>query len=128
MYCIKCGKELIDNSNYCSNCGELVHKQVMKCKDLSNQKVSANLWRGSESVGGHIYFYSDQMIFKSHALNIQRGDTAIHYKEITKIEFVSTLGIVPNGLKIYVNTNESYQFVLWKREEISEFLNFKRIE
>ena len=41
------------------------------------QVVAANLFRGKEAVGGHLHFEDQQMVFKSHAFNIQTGTTII---------------------------------------------------
>ena len=94
-------------------------------KDYVGESISANLFRGAESVGGAIHFEEDKLIFKSHKVNIQTGETEILYKDINSIDKTNTLGIIPNGMKITLENEEKYRFVLSNRENVIEFLNSK---
>jgi hypothetical protein len=89
-------------------------------------KVAANLFRGMESVGGHLYFGEDAMVFKSHALNIQTGDTHICYADIENVKKRNTLGLVPNGILVTMKDKTQYKFVVWKRNDIIAFIDSRR--
>lgn len=65
------------------------------------QVVAANLFRGKEAVGGRLHFEEQRMVFKSHAFNIQTGETVI----------------LKNGVE--------HKFVVWNRKEIIAFLREK---
>ena len=69
-------------------------------KDYCNKVIFANYFRGIEAVGGKLYFDGNGLTFKSHKLNIQRGETRIEYNEIQEVSKINTLGIVPNGISI----------------------------
>ncbi len=82
----------------------------------------ANLLRGVESVGGHLYLTNFRLVFESHSFNFQNGATAIPLPYIVKMEKVWTkfLGIIPlapNAIAVTVNTGEVFNFTLWGGEE-----------
>lgn len=89
------------------------------------QVVAANLFRGKEAVGGRLHFEEQQMVFKSHAFNIQTGATTIIYTDIAGVHPRKTLGLVPNGISVILKTGIEYQFVVWNRKEIMAFLKEK---
>jgi hypothetical protein len=81
----------------------------------------ANHFLNKEAVGGKLYLLEDKIIFKSHNFNTQNHKEEYLLNNITKIEFCNTLGIIPNGMKILMNENQSEQFVLnnrkfWKKD------------
>ena len=96
-----------------------------KMKDFTGQSIMANYFRGIESVGSKVYFYEDRLIFKSHALNIQRGETEIKYSDIVEVKKRNTLFIVPNGMGITTKDGFNHKFVLNGRSNVIEFLNSK---
>ena len=83
---------------------------------LENEKVEeeifANLYRGIEGVGGKIFFTNQRLIFKSHSLNIQKGQTNIDYSEIKNIEKRKTMRIVKNGIKVTTKEAKEYCFLV----------------
>lgn len=89
------------------------------------QVVAANLFRGREAVGGRLHFEEQQMVFKSHAFNIQTGDTTIVYTDIAQVHPRNTMGLVPNGISVIVKNGVEYRFVVWNRKEIMAFLKEK---
>lgn len=89
--------------------------------------VFANLFRGIESVGGHLKITDRTMLFTSHALNIQTGSTEIPINQITSIKKRNTLGLVPNGILVETRDGMQYKFVVWNREKIIDFINDKII-
>lgn len=84
--------------------------------------VFANYFRGSEAVGGKIYFDDAGLTFKSHKFNFQRGETRIEYNRIRGVSKVKTLGLVPNGILIFTKDGSEHQFVVYNREKIIDFL------
>ena len=87
--------------------------------------VAANLFRGTEAVGGKLHFEETAMVFQSHALNIQTGATVIPYGEIQRVMPRNTLGVVPNGISVVIKGGQEYKFVLWNRKEIIPFIKEK---
>lgn len=87
--------------------------------------IGANLFRGKEAVGGHLHFAESAMTFKSHAFNIQTGDTTILYTDIADIQKRNTLGFVPNGMSVILKNGMKYNFVIWHRNEVIDFIKEK---
>ena len=89
-------------------------------KILSGEQVleefSGSLFRGLEAVGGRVFLTNYQIIFQSHSLNIQKGQTNINYSEIESVEKRKTMKIVNNGIKITTKEGEEYCFVVNNRE------------
>lgn len=96
---------------------------MIKIKDYEGTSISANLFRGIESVGGEIHFTNDRLIFKSHSLNLQTGETEIKYKNISSADNRKTLAVIPNGIKLTLKDGEEYDFVVKNRTSILEFLD-----
>lgn len=72
----------------------------------------ANHFKGIEGVGGWIFLTTDELIFKSHLMNIQNHELIIPLNQIIEIRAVLTLGIIANGLKIITVDNKSERFVV----------------
>ena len=53
-------------------------------KDYCGKSIAANYYRGIEAVGGKLIFDETGITFKSHALNIQTGESRIEYKDMLK--------------------------------------------
>lgn len=94
-------------------------------KNYIGINIPANYFRGMEAVGGHLHFYENHMIFKSHALNIQTGEQIIEYSQMVKIAKRNTLGIVPNGISVFTKDGFEHKFVIYNRDSVIEFLNSK---
>ncbi|MFI3261648.1 MAG: zinc-ribbon domain-containing protein [Rikenellaceae bacterium] len=127
-YCIKCGANLDAEAKFCATCGNPVGQPQQEKSEPSvdDQEVllkkAANLFRNSESVGGRIFFYSNRLLFKSHSINIQTGETTIYYKDIKSLHKVNTLGLVPNGMLVKLHNGMEHQFVVWGRTKLIEFI------
>ncbi|MGP3915693.1 hypothetical protein [Nonomuraea sp. 10N515B] len=78
-------------------------------------KGVANLWAGPEAVGGRLWLTSRSLVFRSHAVNAQRGVWAWPIEEIVSTAPVNTLGIVPNGLAVMLRNGDRVRFVVRKR-------------
>jgi hypothetical protein len=98
---------------------------------LENEKVEeeifANLFRGIEGVGGKIFLTNDRLIFKSHSLNIQKGQTNIDYSEISSVGRRKTMKIINNGMKILTNKGQEYCFVVNDRESQIQKISSKLV-
>ncbi len=91
-------------------------------KDYTGQSIAANYFKRIEAVGGKLFFDETGMTFKSHAINIQSGETRIQYDQISRISKRNTLGIVPNGMLIFTKDGFEHKFVINHREDVIAFL------
>ena len=98
---------------------------------IENEKVEeeifANLFKGIEGVGGKIFLTNKRLIFNSHSLNIQKGQTNLHYSEISSVEKRKTMKIINNGIKILTTKGEEYCFVVNDREAQIEKISTKLV-
>lgn len=85
----------------------------------------ANLFRGMEGVGGKLFLTNEQVIFKAHRLNIQRGQTNIPYGNIAEFKPRKTAKLIDNGLRIETKDGKSHDFVVNSREDWLEKLKVK---
>lgn len=83
----------------------------------------ANHFKGAESVGGWLYLTSEEVIFKSHAFNVQKHETVIPLEQIVEVKTVSTLGLIPNGLQIVTSGGIIEKFVVTKRKTWVQKIN-----
>ena len=89
---------------------------------MENTSIAANLFRGAEAVGGKLHFSEVEMVFKSHAINIQTGETRISYSDIAKVGKRQTLLLVPNGMLVVMKDGKEYKFVIWNRKKVIAFI------
>jgi len=83
----------------------------------------ANHFKGAEGVGGWLYLTSEEVIFKSHAFNIQSHETVIPLDKIAEIKIGSTLGFIPNRLQLVLKNGVIERFVVFNRNTWVEQLN-----
>ncbi len=76
----------------------------------------ANLFKGVEGVGGKLFLTNKNIIFKSHKLNIQTGQTTIPYNDIVDLKTRKSGYIFNNGLRI-ITKDKYYDLVVGKRDE-----------
>ncbi len=65
----------------------------------------ANLQRGAETVGGHLYLTDQRLIFESHAVNVQRGATEIALADVADArkvwtKFLGAIPLAPNSIAV----------------------------
>jgi hypothetical protein len=82
----------------------------------------ANLQRGWEAVGGHLYLTNRRLIFEAHALNIQSQSTVVPLARIEKAEkcwskIFGLIPLVPNSMLITTTDDVEFRFVAWGRQE-----------
>ena len=92
-------------------------------KDYCGKSVLANYYRGIEAVGGKLFFDDLGMTFRSHALNIQTGETRIEYADIQKAEKRGAL----TGISVFTKDGFEHKFVVYHRKDVVAFLNGKVI-
>lgn len=77
----------------------------------------ANMFRGFESVGGRLWLTDRRLVFRSHAVNAQAGESAWPREAIARAEPCRTLKIVPNGVRVHLRDGKVVQFVVQGRAE-----------
>jgi hypothetical protein len=75
----------------------------------------ANHFKGAEAVGGKLILTNQRLIFRSHSFNIQNHEENILLSRIKEVSSFKTLGMVPNGLKVLLDTSEEHRFVIDNR-------------
>jgi hypothetical protein len=85
----------------------------------------ANLFRGMEGVGGKLFLTNKKVVFKSHKINIQTGQTEILFENISEIIKRKTAKLIDNGIRIKTNDGNEFDFVVNEREKWIEKLNEK---
>ncbi len=92
----------------------------------------ANLQRGLETVGGHLYLTNKRLVFESHAFNIQQGSTIVDVENITEMtktwtKFLNLIPIFPNSVCIRTKTGDEFNFVVSNRNSwIQDIENTKK--
>lgn len=81
-------------------------------------ELPANLWRGSEAVGGRMTITNHRIYFQSHSFNVQTGVTEIPLRDIQSVGPCNTLGIVPNGLRVTLKSGTEFRFVVSGRANV----------
>jgi len=80
----------------------------------------ANLQRGAETVGGHVYLTDRRLIFESHRLNFQSGSTAIDLRDVTGVsktwtKFLNVVPLAPNSISISTTDGSEHRLVCFGR-------------
>jgi hypothetical protein len=86
------------------------------------KEYGANLYRGKEGVGGKIALTDKSLIFKSHKVNIQRGETAVFNQDITGFEIKNRIFNLLNNEITLSTTDKDYRFIIQERDEFIEEL------
>jgi GRAM domain len=84
--------------------------------------VAANLFRGAEAVGGRMQITTHHILFKAHAINIQKEPAEIDLKDIVEVGKRNTLGLVPNGMYVRTKDGTEYRFVVWGRGNLIKII------
>lgn len=91
-------------------------KPTLLADEVLEREIFANLFRGLEGVGGKIFLTNSRLIFKSHSLNIQKGQTNIDYKNIVSVTKRKTMKLIDNGIKVTTKEGKVYCFVVNNRD------------
>jgi hypothetical protein len=81
----------------------------------------ANLQRGIETVGGHLFLTTRRLIFEAHRFNVQTGRTIIPLRDVEDVwkcwtKFLGLIPIFPNSLAVETARGKTYKFVLFGRD------------
>ena len=77
----------------------------------------ANLFRGIEAVGGKLLITNKRLVFKSHKVNIQRGQVNLALGQVTGVISRKTSKIFDNGLRVLDQSGEKFDFVVFERDQ-----------
>lgn len=85
----------------------------------------ANLHRGREVVGGHLYLSDQRLRFQSHAFNFQTGSAEIPLGDIVSLrlcwtKFLDRYPVFPNSLALTLTNGSEYRFVVHRRKRWAE--------
>ena len=86
------------------------------------KEYGANLYRGKEGVGGKIALTNKSVIFKSHKVNIQTGETLIPIQDISGFKVKNRIFNLSNNELILNTTEKDYRFIIQGRDELMEEL------
>lgn len=111
-------------TKYTSKLGKNIQPELTQDENIEIEGP-ANLFRGIEGVGGKIFLTNKKVIFKSHKINIQKGQTNIEYSRIKEIAKRKTARLIDNGIRITTDSGEEFDFVVNEREKWIEKLNEK---
>ena len=98
-----------------NNLGNIIYPDLDEAEKVE-MEGPANLFRGVEAVGGKLFLTNDRVIFKSHKLNINTGQSDISYDIISEVSPRRTGKLVDNGLRLTLVDGREYDFVVSNRE------------
>ena len=95
-------------------------KTVLKFEEMLVKESPANHQKSIESVGGMLYLTTERLIFESHALNFQTGETIISISEIIRLrkdwtKLLDIIPVFPNTLVVTSRSGHEDKFVLFRR-------------
>jgi hypothetical protein len=111
-------------NKYTSKLGKNIKPELAQNEEIEIEGP-ANLFLGIEGVGGKLFITNKKVVFKSHKINIQKGQTDIFYENIKEIIKRKTAKIIDNGIRIKTNDGNEFDFVVNEREKWIEKLNEK---
>jgi len=111
-------------TKYASKLGKNINPELTQDEQIETEGP-ANIFRGIEGVGGKLFLTNKKVIFKSHKLNIQKGQTDINYTNISELIKQKTAKLIENGIRIKTNDGKEFDFVVNEREKWIEKLNEK---
>jgi hypothetical protein len=110
-----------------SKLGKKINPKLTQFENIELE-ASANLFNGIEAVSGKLFLTNKKLIFNSHKINIQKGQTNIEYDNMSEISKRKTANLIDNGLRIKDLNGKQYDFVINSREEWIKKLNEKIAE
>lgn len=95
--------------------------------DLSledGETVRASGFANLEGHGGILYLTDRHLRFTSHPFNYGTTDWAVTLSEITEAQPTRSVGgLVPNGIRLTVGTDQETRLTTWERDEWCEAIN-----
>ena len=77
----------------------------------------SNHFKGAESVGGQLCLTNLRLFFKSHSLNVQTHAESYYLSDIVRVAPRNTLGIIPNGMSVFLKDGREEKFVIFGRDD-----------
>jgi hypothetical protein len=82
----------------------------------------ANLQRGIETVGGHLFLTTRRLIFEAHQFNVHTGRTIVRLRDAEAVwkcwtKFLGLIPLFPNSLAVSTAQGKTYRFVLFGRDK-----------
>ncbi len=84
---------------------------------------NANLLKKFKAIGGKLIFTDSRLIFETDSLDLETGLISINNNKIKDVKSVNTLGIIPNGIELELESGEKFRFAVWKRKELLKLIN-----
>jgi hypothetical protein len=75
----------------------------------------ANHWRRGEARGGWLLLTPRRLVFRAHQANVQNEPIELAVADVRSCEPCRTLGVVPNGLRVYLGSGAQERFVVSER-------------
>ncbi|WP_162418796.1 PH domain-containing protein [Cyclobacterium roseum] len=98
-----------------SKIGAAIHPALEPGEEIQRE-APATLFKGMEGVGGKLFLTNKKLIFKSHALNIQKGQTDIDYETISGVEKREVGKRKYPGICIQTKDGKKYKMVVYEPE------------
>jgi hypothetical protein len=81
----------------------------------------ANLQRGIETVGGHLFLTTRRLIFEAHRFNVKTGRTVILLRDVESVwkcwtKLFGLMPVFPNSLAVASANGKTYRFVMFGRD------------
>jgi hypothetical protein len=95
-------------------------------EEVIEREGPANLRRGIEWVGGKLFLTNKRLVFKSHKLNIQKGQTNLALDKIENIHKKTAFPFLKNRVNILMREGKKYHFIITGCEEWIEKLHEKK--
>jgi hypothetical protein len=77
----------------------------------------ANHFLKAEGRGGWLTLTPSRLVFRSHGMNVQNQSLDIAIREIADIVPTLTLGLIPNGLRVVLQSGQKESFVVNTRKK-----------
>lgn len=95
-------------------------KTALEPDEEIKKEGRANVQRGLETVGGHLYLTDLRLVFEPHEQNVQIATITLYLSDVKSIKaawtkFLSFIPVAPNSLKVSLGSGEDYKFVLSDR-------------
>lgn len=92
---------------------------------------AANLQRGAETVGGRLNLTDQRLVFESHEMNVQRGETVISLADVAETrpcwtKLFNVIPLTPNSLAVIAVDGTELRFVLNGRDNWQQAIGAAR--
>lgn len=85
-----------------------------------------NLFRGIEAVGGKMVLTDKRLVFKSHNMNIQNGETQFDLVDIQEVKSRKIAKLFQTGMRLLTRNNDNVDFVVYDADTWVDKINVLR--